>query len=245
MISAKPLSQVHTRSLGTWPCKISVLLWIFPLIAETYLFAYLTMERAVAVCAPMFAKRYMTERLSVVLPSIGIGAILAVHTVLCLTLDDLDFLSNGQNLCVITNENSVWRLSIVFILLQTTTINFNCATSKNYVPHFCLHSDAREQAYTFYTWYACVTYFIAHPAIMLVCSVLISASLLAAKRSRGALSVSSSADERTSSKELQASVTVVTLALLQCLVYVPCAVGCMLYCWANATPEVCKTILVN
>ena len=98
---------MHTRSLGTWPCRISVILWIFPLIAETYLLAYLTMERAVAVCAPMFAKRYMTERLSLVLPSIGIGAILIVHTVLCLTLDDISFLPNGQNLCVITNENSV------------------------------------------------------------------------------------------------------------------------------------------
>lgn len=99
--------QVRTRSLGAWPCKISVLLWIFPLIGEMYALAYLTMERTVAVCAPLFAKRYVTERISIVLPTLGIGAILAVHTVLCLMLDDLTFLPNGQNLCVITNENSV------------------------------------------------------------------------------------------------------------------------------------------
>ena len=99
------------------------------------------------------------------------------------------------------------------------------------------------QAYAFYSWYACVTYFVAHPAIMLVCSVLISFRLLASQRLRGTLSASSSVEERTSSKELQASVTVVTLALLQCLVYVPCAVGCMPYCWANAfvSPGVCCT----
>lgn len=41
--------------------------------------------------------------------------------------------------------------------------------------------------------------------------------------------------DRISSRELQASMTVLTLAILQCLVYIPVSVGCMFYCAANAS----------
>lgn len=116
----------------------------------------------------------------------------------------------------------------------------------------CLESLLRRppalhhsQAYSFYTWYACITYFVAHPIIMLLCSLLISARLIAAQRSRTALAASGSTEQRRSPKELQASLTVVTLALLQCAVYVPCAVGCMPYCFVNTNTslEVSKLLL--
>lgn len=90
---------------------------------ETYTLVYLTIERTIAVCAPLFSKRYMTERLSVVLPAIGIGAILTVHTVFCLLLDDIIELPHGQNLCGTTNEN------IAAVCLHSST-SFNLATGQ-------------------------------------------------------------------------------------------------------------------
>lgn len=168
--------------------------WIFPVIIASYLLSYLTLERTVAVCAPLFAKRFITNRVALVVQVVAIGGMLAVHLPMILMLDNLTPVVSGPQLCTITNANS---------------------------------------AYDFYIWYACATLFTVHPLIMLTCSVVISGRLLAYSQTRAQLTATdSSQDARGSSKELQASITVVSLALLQCIVYFPSAVACMFYCLA-------------
>lgn len=175
-------------------------LWIFPVIIGSYLLSYLTIERTIAVCAPLFAKRFITQRVATVVPGVSIGLMLAVHLPMILMLDNLTPVVSGPQLCTITDSNS---------------------------------------AYEFYIWYACATLFTVHPIIMLTCSVVISARLLSYSRTRARLSAAdSSQDARGSSKELQASITVVSLAVLQCIVYFPSAVGCMYYCLAYSNTSV-------
>ena len=83
------------------------------------------------------------------------------------------------------------------------------------------------------------TLFTIHPVIMLSCSVVISARLLDYSQTRSQLSAGDSSQEsRGSSKELQASITVISLALLQCIVYFPSAVACMFYCLAYSSPTI-------
>lgn len=187
------LAQIALRSLGNWPCKIMMEAWIFPVIISSYLLSYLTIERTIAVCLPLFAKRFITNRVALVVQSVAIGGMLAIHLPMILMLDNLTSVASGPKLCTITDANA---------------------------------------AYDFYIWYACATLFTAHPIIMLTCSAAISARLLAYSRTRGRLTADAAQEARSSSKELQASITVVSLALLQCIVYFPSAVGCMFYCLA-------------
>lgn len=196
------------RSLNVWACKIEVELWIGSVMIGSYLLAYLTIERTFAVCVPLVSKRFLTDRMSVYVPAAAIVVIISVHIPMILILEGLIQSASSPYLCTITNTNQL--------------------------------------AFTFWIWYGCTTLFTAHPIIMCVCSVLISSQLLLHSRRMGrlpsVLSQASAPDSKDSSsstssaKELQASVTVLTLAMLQCVVYFPAAIGCMFYCFAVSTP---------
>lgn len=83
--------------------------------------------------------------------------------------------------------------------------------------------------------------FIAHAVITFVCSLLISSQLAANWHRRGHMVVPGAQESSGTSKELQASVTVLILAIMQCLVYFPSAVGCMLYCFVAYYPDLSTT----
>lgn len=63
--------------------------------------------------------------------------------------------------------------------------------------------------------------------------MVITARLLHSAAQKSRLMQYASEGQRSAAKELKASVTVLTLALLQCAVYFPSSVMCMLYCFAN------------
>ena len=82
----------------------------------------------------------------------------------------------------------------------------------------------------------CFTYYFFHAALMLTASVSIATKLAMAVRSKRALTQMSS-DKSGSGREMQAAVTVCTIALLQCVAYFPTAVLCMAICLANESPQ--------
>lgn len=101
----------------------------------------------------------------------------------------------------------------------------------------CVH---RHWLYDFYTWYACITAYVGHAVVMFICSMLITARLLQsvlqkAHLLQGISSTPNVSEARAPTKELRASVTVVTLALLQCAAYFPSSVLCMFYCFGSAS----------
>ena len=86
--------------------------WIFPVIIASYQLSYLTLERTVAVCAPLFAKRFITNRVALVVQVVAIGAMLAVHLPMILMLDNLTSVVSGPQLCTITDANSAYEFYI-------------------------------------------------------------------------------------------------------------------------------------
>ena len=90
----------------------------------------------------------------------------------------------------------------------------------------------------------CFTYYFFHAVLMLVSSVTIAVKLTLAVRSKRNLThVSSKGGEKGgagasgSRREMQAAITVCTMALMQCLAYFPTAVTCMAVCLANESPQ--------
>ena len=90
----------------------------------------------------------------------------------------------------------------------------------------------------------CFTYFFFHAVLMLASSVSIAVKLVLAVRSKRELTQASSktgdksgAGTSGSRREIQAAITVCTVALMQCLAYFPTAATCMAVCLANESPQ--------
>lgn len=204
------LDCVQLPVLTVWSCKFEYLAWTLTVMVPTYLMAYLAIERTIAVLAPLVAKRYLTDRISLYVP---LGVVLVLDVI-----------------------------HVPFVLLLETMV-----PQEGGGPALCTTSSEMMElypyAYEFWIWYGCLTVFIAHATITFVCSLLISSQLLLNARRRAHLGAGSApgAQEMSSSKELQASVTVLTLAIMQCLVYFPSAVGCMLLCFVMYYPDIATT----
>lgn len=98
---------MRLRNVSVWACKLEVELWIGSVMIASYLLLYLTIERSIAVCAPLIAKRFLTDRVSIYAPAIAIVVIIAIHIPNILILESLIPNGNAPQLCTIGNTNQL------------------------------------------------------------------------------------------------------------------------------------------
>ena len=90
--------------LSVWTCKIEYLMWMLTVMVPTYLMAYLAIERTIAVLWPLFAKRYLTERVSLLVP-LGVVLVLnTIHVPFVFLLETMLPQDNGPGLCTVSSE---------------------------------------------------------------------------------------------------------------------------------------------
>ena len=98
----------------------------------------------------------------------------------------------------------------------------------------CSPANPNSVWYFIYAWSGCFLYYFFHACLMLGCSVIIALKLSYSVSGKSKLTVGSKTTNR---KEIQAALTVVSLAILQCCSYFPTTVFCMVFCLAAGDPQ--------
>ena len=90
--------------LSVWTCKIEYLMWMLTVMVPTYLMAYLAIERTIPVLWPLFAKRYLTERVSLLVPLGVILVLNTIHVPFVFLLETMLPQEAGPGLCTVSSE---------------------------------------------------------------------------------------------------------------------------------------------
>ena len=134
-------------------------------------------------------------------------------------------------------------LPICLIALGLASLNMQLVPVSPDNPLNVVCSPGNPNPIIFYTeaWYGCFANYFNHAFIMLICSIFTASKLgssISAKRELAEMQAESST--KLSSREIQAAITVMTLAILQCCIYYPSFVFCMIFCVASQDPVFIK-----
>lgn len=73
-------------------------------MVPTYLMAYLAIERTIAIMWPLFAKRYLTERVSLYVPLSVVLVLNVIHVPFVFLLETMLPQEKGPGLCTVSSE---------------------------------------------------------------------------------------------------------------------------------------------
>lgn len=91
--------MIHTRSLGTWACKLLFFFYFSSMLTSCFFLAYLTFERMVAVCFPLGSKLIFQVRFHYLYPLSIVVPIVASMGFSYYLMFDIRWLPDGRDLC--------------------------------------------------------------------------------------------------------------------------------------------------